>query len=59
MWVLLWLHVINNNVTSYELGQFNSSSECIRAKDAAKVLITDIHTVTYCFEVKLNQKESK
>lgn len=57
MWVLVWFHIINNNITSYELGQFNSSSECIRAKDAAKVLITDIHTVTYCFEVKL--KESK
>jgi len=51
IWVLVWFHIINNNITSYELGQFTSASECARAKDAAKVLITDSKTITYCFSV--------
>jgi hypothetical protein len=51
MWILIWFQIINNNVSHYELGQFISGSECDRAKDAAKVLITDSHTVTYCFEI--------
>ena len=56
MWVLVWFQIINNNVTHYELGQFISSSECDRAKDDAKVLITNSHTVTYCFEVISKQE---
>ena len=51
MWVLVWFHIINNNITSYELGQYKSASECARAKDTAKVLVTDEKTITYCFEV--------
>ena len=56
MWVLVWFQIINNNVTHYELGQFVSSSECDRAQDDAKVLITNSHTVTYCFEVISKQE---
>ena len=56
MWVLVWFQIINNNVTHYELGQFTSSSECARAKDDAKVLITNSNTVTYCFEVTPKQE---
>ncbi len=52
MWVLVWFHIINNNITSYELGQFISRNECISAKNEAKVLIVNQNTVTYCFEVK-------
>ena len=51
MWVLVWFQLLNNNVTHYELGQFMSSSECARAKDDAKVLITNSNIVTYCIEI--------
>tara|TARA_R110000787_G_scaffold1012_1_gene3684 strand:- start:1 stop:174 length:174 start_codon:yes stop_codon:yes gene_type:complete len=53
MWVLVWFQIINNNVNHYELGQFADSSSCVRAKEDAKVLITDSNTITYCFEVKV------
>ena len=56
MWVLVWFQIINNNVSHYELGQFSSSGQCARAKDDAKVLITNSHTVTYCFEVISKQE---
>jgi hypothetical protein len=51
MWVLVWFHIINNNISSYELGQYMSASECARAKDAAKVLVTNERTITYCFQI--------
>jgi hypothetical protein len=51
MWVLIWFQIINTNVTHYELGQFGDSSTCTRAKDEAKVLITNSNIVTYCFEI--------
>tara|TARA_R110000851_G_scaffold329107_1_gene500696 strand:+ start:550 stop:723 length:174 start_codon:yes stop_codon:yes gene_type:complete len=53
MWVLVWFQIINNNVNHYELGQFADSSSCVRAKEDAKVLITDSNTITYCFGVKV------
>ena len=56
MWVLVWFQIMNNNVTHYELGQFGDSSACARAKDEAKVLITDSNIVTYCFEILPEQE---
>ena len=56
MWVLLWLQVMNNKVTHYELGQFGDSSTCARAKDEAKVLITNSNIVTYCLEITSKQE---
>ena len=56
MWVLVWFQIMNNNVTHYELGQFGDSSACARAKDDAKVLITNSNIVTYCFEIVPEQE---
>ena len=52
MWVLVWFQLLNNTVNHFELGQFEDNSSCVRAKDEAKVLITDSNTVTYCFQIQ-------
>ena len=56
MWFLVWFQIMNNKVTHYELGQFGDSSSCARAKDEAKVLITNSNIVTYCFEILPEQE---
>ena len=52
MFFLVWFQFINNNLHSYEIGQFPSEVLCEDAKDEASVLITSRTTALYCFEVK-------
>jgi hypothetical protein len=59
MWILVWFMFTNGTLEHYELGQFRTSEACQKALDDAKVLVTSNTIAVYCFEVKLNQKESK
>ena len=52
MWFLFWFQLINNNITSYNLGQFPTEELCKSAKEEATVLITGSTTALYCFEAK-------
>jgi len=55
VWLLVWFQLINNNVTHYELGQFISEEDCVKAKEEAVVLITNSSTTLYCFEINENK----
>jgi len=55
MWLLVWFQLINNNMTHYELGQFISQEDCVKAKAEAGVLITRSSTTLYCFEITLQE----
>tara|TARA_R110000744_G_scaffold340915_1_gene446213 strand:- start:36 stop:203 length:168 start_codon:yes stop_codon:yes gene_type:complete len=52
MWFLFWFQFMNNDLTSYPLGQFSSEMLCEDAKEDATVLITSSTTAMYCFEAK-------
>jgi hypothetical protein len=52
MWFLFWFQLINNNITSYNLGQFPTEELCMDEKKDAVVLITGSNTALYCFEAK-------
>ena len=52
MWFLIWFQFINNNLYSYQIGQFPSETFCEKAKEEATVLVTSRTTALYCFEVQ-------
>lgn len=52
MWFLFWFQFINNDLTSYNLGQFPTEMICEAEKKKAVVLITGSTTAMYCFEAK-------
>jgi hypothetical protein len=55
MWLLVWFQLINSNMTHYQLGQFISQEDCVKAEREANVLITNNSTTLYCFEITLEE----
>lgn len=52
MWVLLWLNLLNNNLTYYQIGQYPTQNECEAALRDAAILVTTSTIAVYCLEVK-------
>ena len=52
VYFLLWFQFINNDLQYYQLSQFDTEAECLKAKDTAQVLVTSSTITVECFEVK-------
>ena len=52
MWFLVWFQFINNDLTYYQISNFPTQDECLKAKNTAQVLVTSSTITVECFEVK-------
>ena len=49
-WILLWLQM-GVDVQHYQIGQYQTETACLEAKDQAVMLAPQDNQVLYCFKV--------